>query len=657
MGIRDTSYYGWRNVKNFDPEPAFSGANAWTRINSMVEDPYGFIYAGGRSAKYTGVGTANDSIYWVVYRSKNNGDTWELVDEVQGRAQPGFPTQECQTLAVDANGVIYAGGADLGYGRIRRSADQGKNWEDVDWFGYRYDTGEVTSGSMVMGLATSGSVVYACGFEQSGTTPLQQIIGVVRKSDTGLSGTFVGIDSFSPFGSSGSLYRTIAVGDTTKAVYVGGEYKTDFPGVTQLSWIIRSSSSGLSGTFGTIDTFSRILANLNGGGCFDIAVSGGAVYAVGTETTSSIITNMYDGIVRKSTNGASGSFTYIYSTQNPNNDMLTKIHIANNGEIYLGGVLGDSPGGGAASGKAVILRSRTGLSASFETVTVYQPGTAITAQYVPVLVTRSGYIFFATRAGVAPAAQAHFIRRGKLTANSASIGPMMMATTIGYVQSENISGSQTEKFKLNNVSEFPHSSGLFQMRNIILGTQTTGKIGKTDDSIVQLTYIGSTVKVMWPKQDTIDKPIKGFGDFSAGERSGKLTTDFQPGDAIDVTEFDHLTLYGYLRKQLSGTSDNVVITVERKPLTDLAFARDQAIEYQSSGSYTVANLTDLVYKKRIDYGDLSLREIGFPIDIPLTNVKEVRISVKHENGQSQEENKNFIVWGRLIKASKDTNET
>lgn len=249
-----------------------------------------------------------------------------------------------------------------------------------------------------------------------------------------------------------------------------------------------------------------------------------------------------------------------------------------------------------------------------------------------------------------------FVLQGTLTANSASLGPQMLATSFGYVKTE-VNGFPETAFKLNNVSEFSYGGGLFQMPNLVLGTTESGKIGKTDDSIIRVNHIGSVVKVMWPKQDSIEKPIKGFGDFSAGERSGKLTTTFQPGEALDVTEYDHMTLFGYLSKEASGTLDDIIITIERKPLKDSAFAIDQSIDYAISGSKTEARLRDIEYKKQVDYGDLSINKIGFPIDVPLTNTKQIRISARHRLGQAIDANKNFIVWGRFIKASKETNET
>jgi hypothetical protein len=216
--------------------------------------------------------------------------------------------------------------------------------------------------------------------------------------------------------------------------------------------------------------------------------------------------------------------------------------------------------------------------------------------------------------------------------------------------------NRREQHWQNNIAEFPHSCGIFQMPSMILGSQTTGKIGNTEDSIIQVNHFGSVVHVMWPSQSDTEGLIKGFGDFSAGERSGKLTTEFQPGTSYNVTEHDHLSLYCYVKKEFSGTLDDVIIMVERKPLKNLGYAPEHAIEYLVSGSKVEGILRDIEYKKSINYGDLSITEIGFPIDIPLTNVREARVKAKHRVGQA-EENKNLIIWGRLIKADKNTNET
>jgi hypothetical protein len=118
-----------------------------------------------------------------------------------------------------------------------------------------------------------------------------------------------------------------------------------------------------------------------------------------------------------------------------------------------------------------------------------------------------------------------------------------------------------------------------------------------------------------------------------------------------------MSLYCYLRKETSGTLDDVVIQVERKPINNIGFTTEQAVSYTTSGSTVEARLRDIQYKKEINYGDLSLREIAWPIDIPLTNVKQVRISAKHASGQVEDANKNFIIYGRFIKGDGTKTET
>jgi hypothetical protein len=176
------------------------------------------------------------------------------------------------------------------------------------------------------------------------------------------------------------------------------------------------------------------------------------------------------------------------------------------------------------------------------------------------------------------------IRSGKFGVNSASLGPICFNTSYGFVRSE-ISGTLTEAFNLANVSEWSHGGGLYQMKNIILGTQTSGKVGNSEESIIQVKHVGSTVKIMWPRQENMSSLVTGYGDLSAGQQIGKLTTTLDPGDFMDVTEFDHMSLYCYLQKQTSGTMDDVIIQIERKPLTNIGYTTEQAVTYGTSRKY------------------------------------------------------------------------
>lgn len=327
---------------------------------------------------------------------------------------------------------------------------------------------------------------------------------------------------------------------------------------------------------------------------------------------------------------------------------------------------------GVNSPTVLVKTSLAGFSKSFTNIKFETPGAPFYQKIVtpaaPFISTNSNYIGYGGNRVYynEPTQEVFFtmnasdgtigLVRGKLQANSASLSPFTVSPSIGFAKYESY-GVPESGFALANVAEFPHVGGLFQMKNMVLGTQTSGKVGKGEDSIVQIKHIGSTVKIMWPRQENGDSTLFGYGDLSLGQSIGKLSTNLEPGDFIDVTEFDHMSLYCYLQKRVSGTLDDIMIEVERKPIRDIGFATDQTVSYTISGSITEARLRDLYYVKAIDYGDLSIREVAWPIDIPLTNTKQVRISAKFKNGQAADQNKNFIVYGRFIKASKDTNET
>ena len=193
------------------------------------------------------------------------------------------------------------------------------------------------------------------------------------------------------------------------------------------------------------------------------------------------------------------------------------------------------------------------------------------------------------------------------------------------------------------------------MPNVLLGTKSTGKSGKTDDSIVQKTFIGSFVRLLWPKQEDVD--TRGY---DAAKKPGKLSTDWQFGEVINIEEknYDQLALNCYAKKETSGTLDSVLVRVETRGLNDSGFVVDQTIEQTISSSYeTEALYRDALHRKDLDYGDLTIKEIAWKIPVDLTNVKEIRIAAKHKNGQNDEKNKNCLILGRFITKDKDHGET
>lgn len=640
MAIRDTTYYGWEDLYVLQ-----SKANEVLSGPSIVDAAHC---------------PATDRVYLLVRATTYNPSTGESTG-----ATP----------------------------MILRSEDKGLTWERIL---------RIESLNHMNGIACDAyGSVYVCGHSgiwDPTMTFIQDSFGAIWKSETGETGSFYQVDAQSENGD--SSYGGITVDRSTGNIYAvldenGNALK------------VRASTTGESGSF--VDYFHNVPSQQVN--AVDIEARDGRVACTAVEFF--FPPGLAEGQMWLSEDGTSGSFTQeggtssvqpyvaiafpgeihinkdktvfypvVVDTVDPNqieNKMLSHSvgdSFAKELETFASGNSADNLCFGTSDNAVYwtgiseevfvesnqyILRSEDGTSGSFiERLGWTNQATSLKRQTFATSVVDDDdtiYIFFRELPPGTTSEARVGVKRGRRVANSASLAPRMLGTSFGYVHAEPTGTLQpVEKFKLNNVSEFSHGGGIGQMRNLVLGTVESGKIGKDDDSLIQVRQFGSIVRVFWPRQDsTVEEvPIRGYGDASIGQRAGKLLTGFEPGDIHDVTEHDHLALYCYLTKAVSGTLDDVEIRIERRPLKSTGFAVDQAIEYETSGSVTVAKLRDLIYKKEIDYGDLSMREIGFPIDVPLSNVKEVRISCKQSNGQSLDENKNFIVWGRLIKSEEET---
>ena len=159
---------------------------------------------------------------------------------------------------------------------------------------------------------------------------------------------------------------------------------------------------------------------------------------------------------------------------------------------------------------------------------------------------------------------------------------------------------------------------------------------------------------MWPKQDDVD--VKGY---DTAKKPGKLSTDWQWGDPIDIEgkNFDNLALNCSTLKQVSGTLDSVLIRIETKGLNDSGFSINQTTSGSISGSYAEEIvLRDEIFRKDIDYGS-EISEVSFKLPIDLKNTKQIRIAVKQKVGQGDDKNKLFLAIGRFVKSQNTTNET
>ncbi len=246
----------------------------------------------------------------------------------------------------------------------------------------------------------------------------------------------------------------------------------------------------------------------------------------------------------------------------------------------------------------------------------------------------------------------YLARIGTLENNQVTYGPSTLATSQQFVSSS-VSGNLVYGYKLGNISEFPHYGGLFQMRNIVLGTQNVGKIGSGIDNVVEVTHVGSVVNVLWPNQSTLTAPVMGFGESSIGQSPGNLTTEFTYGVPFDVTGYDHMSLYCYALKQAVGTQDDIIVKIQRRPLLSVGFATEQTVEYTVSGSFTEARYRDIHHTKAVNYASVNGAEVSYVIDVPLVNVREVRVGARHKFGQDTP-NQNFLVWARFIDSKTET---
>jgi len=612
VSFRSNSYYGWQNRIIYESKNEIIKN---VSVYKIAQDSKKYLYCAGSLRT-----DDQSNLDWVVFRSKNEGVDWEIVDRLD-RTSDG--ADEARSIAIDSNDNIYVAGyeksstTDLA---VRKSltGDSGS---------FFYIDNLPVAQAYDIKIDSTGNV-YVVGFEG----PTNKWL--VRKSSDGTSGSFSTVDSYSAENIN-DIANCVAI-DSAGVVYVGG-FEQRAAGGFGKGWLIRNSSDGSSGSFASIDSVS--LGGSTADEVFDISINpNGTVFAVG-----------YEGgggwIARSSSDGSSGSFEYVDNIfPGVAAAKAYGVDFDSSNAVYI---FGEDTLGWAGR------KSVTGKSGSFFTIDSFSGPGSFTPK--DVLIDSDDYIY---AIGTARSNKKAFLRKGKLLANSSSLGPRMLATSVGYVQGygASISGALSESFKLNNVSEFPHSSGIYQMKNIILGTQDSGKVGKTDDSIVQVRFKGSVVRILWPKQDNDDASVKGFGDLAPGQRPGKLSTTFEPGEFFDVSEFnhDHMTLYCYLQKQASGTLDDVEMKVERRPLRNTGFTTDQGIEDSVSGSFTVSRYRDHVHVREIDYGDLAIKEQGWPVDISLENTKEVRISARHRNGQSDDLNKNLLIYGRFVKSEEET---
>lgn len=593
MSIRSTSYYGWNNIYMYGP----NGSNGLLSASffDIATDSSGTIYAVGRELN------TNFTSSFIVHKSTDDGLNWKSVYSSSSVDKATLIKAYC--IGIDSNDIIYVGGSSAANGNslggtIKKTIDRGTTWTTV-------------SGGIIpiQSLAIdSNNVVYT---GESGEDTDSTSIACASSSDQGVTWKNGFTLSTAVNNNPGRCVTRVDKPNNKIYIPVGEDAKLRY-----------STDSGASWTAGNV--FTGI-----GGGvlyCYGMTFdSSGKVVVVGGGSQAKFFTSS-DGGVNGGLSASEGGNTYQWrdvARDSKNN-------------IYVTGYYSNN----------ILYTRRTQLSQAFVTVDLLPSASFVQRIYID----SKDNIYIVGQLENKYA----FVRRGRLSANSSSIGSRMLATSFGWVQNE-ISGVLYEQFALNNISEYPHSAGIFQMPNMIFGTKTLGRAGKTDDAIVQKRFVGSFVRVMYPKQE--DTGIQGY---DIGRKPGKLSTEWSFGDVINVSgkNFDHLALNCSVLKQISGTLDSILIRVETKPINDSGFSIDQTTELTISSSYSSETIyRDELHRKDINFGDLSDSEISWKIPIDLKNVKEIRIAAKQKNGQNDEKNKLLLVLGRFITVSKDHNET
>src|SRR3990167_3164225 len=558
MGIRNTSYYGWNTIETFHPVSPGLVSASYTGITS---DSSGTLYACGWASISSSFFTGSAFIR----RSKNDGKTWDTVYSTSSAGTGvGHINNKALSIGVSQNDIIYCithfwlpSNASF----VISSSDHGATWGQQGVF-----INDVTSPftDTKPGLAfNTASMVFV-------TETAQRVYSSSDNGSTwGSQGVFDAPDD--------AFASGIAVAPNQTVYIVGGG------GGAPLE-ILKSTNHGV--------TWTNVQPSpiTNNPYLLDVVVdSQNRVFVAAISSSVADDSTNNCTILSSSDAGTSWRSASIDSGLGPHIPYAIRVDSKDN--IYVFGLTGSNRD--SENTKWYATRSPGfGKNWNNKSIDIFDSARALGA----FIDTKDNIYVVGRRSSKA------IIRKGSLTANSASIGPRMLNSSFGYVIEE-FSGSAIEKFRLNNISEFPHSSGLYQMKNIVLGTTTRGKAGRSDDSIIQISHIGSFVKVLWPRADA-DIEVRGIGE-SIGQKAGSLATDWQPGDFIDVSSgsFDSLSLHCYVLVGISGTSDDALIKIETRPLRDLSFTIDQTIEQTISSSLATEKIyRDDIHRKTIKIG-------------------------------------------------------
>lgn len=184
---------------------------------------------------------------------------------------------------------------------VRRSAGPGEPFETVD--SYTPSVSSTNNIAYSVAVSPTDGAVYVGGAE----TITGNVYGLLRRSSSGLSGTFSNVFTLSGTGLFGGTIYGVGISPVDGAVYTAGHERSVTNGIAFSIW---RSLTGLSGTFTVADAVlsgSHATTNVQAF-AYDVAVSpvNGAVYVCGQEYSGS--NNLSNGVLRRSPTGLSGTF-------------------------------------------------------------------------------------------------------------------------------------------------------------------------------------------------------------------------------------------------------------------------------------------------------------------------------------------------------------
>lgn len=257
----------WETVLTFE----MPSSSQVTLGCQLAVDPAGQVYLvhGNGDTAWQG---GPDSSHWIVRKSVDHGDTWDIVDDYA--LEVGFPSMP-SAVTSDAAGAIYVSGyawtSTLTSGKplFRRSTNGGQSWTTVDGAGYG-------GASALVAMQRS---LFAAGGDESGWW------SVWRSTNAGAA--WARVDHYQS--AQPNSYATGLTADRNGNLYAVGR-GTDAGQVSH--WIVRRSTDG-GGSWATVDDYQTLYPGAGANAVTTDAM--GRVLVVGIKSGSWAVRSSSDG--------------------------------------------------------------------------------------------------------------------------------------------------------------------------------------------------------------------------------------------------------------------------------------------------------------------------------------------------------------------------